>query len=198
MPDNPISRQSFATFAEWREFVLRFNLRHAIPPIVSAKFERAQKLLLLTWADFDLIRASELVALTALETAVRDRYGGGEIERRRRIVAEKAKKKKREVFKKEREWADKTTFADLLKYMVEHDGLTEAQVPMNRRCGPNSKVIGLLTGGDKPTDPRPTLVQIRNNLMHGAPFDDPRAGLLELVRDLIDYAYRDWNLHAVP
>ena len=53
MPDNPISRQSFATFAEWREFVLRFNLHPAIPPIVSAKFERAQKLYLLTWLDFD-------------------------------------------------------------------------------------------------------------------------------------------------
>jgi hypothetical protein len=139
MLDNPIRRQSFATFAEWREFALRFNLHHAIPPSVSAKFERAQKLWLLTWVDFDLIRASELVALTALETAVRDRYGRGEKERRRKIVAEKAKKGKREVTKKERSWADKTPFADLLKYMVEHDGLTEEKVPMNRRCGHNSK-----------------------------------------------------------
>jgi hypothetical protein len=77
--------------------------------------------------------------------------------------------------------------------MVEHDGLTEEKVPMNRRCGRNSKVIGLLTG-----ETRPTLAKIRNNLMHGAPFDDPQAGLLELVRDLIDYAYRDWNLCTVP
>jgi hypothetical protein len=35
---------SFSTFAEWRSFVL-----------VVRKFERAQKLYVLTWLDFDLI-----------------------------------------------------------------------------------------------------------------------------------------------
>jgi hypothetical protein len=57
---------------------------------------------------------------------------------------------------------------------------------MNRRCGPLSKVVGLLTG-----EITPSLAEIRNEMAHGLPFDGfPRAGLLELVRDLIDYAYR--------
>jgi hypothetical protein len=48
-------------------------------------------------------------------------------------------------------------------------------------------VVGLLTG-----DRDPTLAQIRNNLAHGYPFDGlPLAGLLELIRDLIEYAFRD-------
>ena len=35
------------------------------------------KLHLLAWIDFDFIKASELVALTALELALMDRYGLG-------------------------------------------------------------------------------------------------------------------------
>jgi hypothetical protein len=42
---------------------------------------------------------------------------------------------------------------------------------------------------------KPSLAKRRNDLAHGAPFGSPCAGLFELVRDLIDYAYRDWNLH---
>jgi len=77
--------------------------------------------------------------------------------------------------------------------MVERDGLTEDQVAINRRCGPTSKVIDRLTG-----ECRPSLAEIRNDLAHGAPSDGfPSAGLLEIARDLIDYAYRDctpnWN-----
>jgi hypothetical protein len=41
---------------------------------------------------------------------------------------------------------------------------------------------------------RPSLWDIRNDLAHGAPLNElPWAGLLELVRDLINYAYRDWT-----
>jgi hypothetical protein len=39
----------------------------------------------------------------------------------------------------------------------------------------------------------PGLAEIRNQLAHGYPFDGlAYAGLLELVRDLIEYAYRNW------
>jgi hypothetical protein len=56
------------------------------------------------------------------------------------------------------------------------------------RCGPQWKVLGLLTGTTNPD-----LAEIRNDLAHGAPFGDfPSAGLLELVRDLMAYAYRNW------
>jgi len=44
---------------------------------------------------------------------------------------------------------------------------------------------------------KPSLADRRNGMAHGDPFGEsgaggPCAGLLELLRDLIDYAYRDW------
>ncbi|MDH2352299.1 hypothetical protein QCM80_16810 [Bradyrhizobium sp. SSUT112] len=72
--------------------------------------------------------------------------------------------------------------------MVEHDGLTEDEIPMNRRCGPPSKALDMIAG-----DIKPNSWTIRNELADGVPFGEfPWAGLLELVRDLINYAYRDW------
>ena len=186
MPGNPVATLSFPTFAEWREFVLQISVNPAVPLIVSAKFERAQKLYILTWVDLDLIKAGELVALTALELALTDNYARREVERRR--VAKKVEKEGVEVTKDLKRKVKKPSFADLLKYMVAHDGLTEDQVAMNRRCGPPSKVIDLLTGKRSPG-----LNGIRNDLAHGAPFGGlPWPGLLELVRDLIEYAYRDF------
>jgi hypothetical protein len=185
MPGNPSSFPSFATFAEWRAFVLQFSLYPMLPLTVAGKFERAQKLYILTWIDFDLIKAGELVALTALELALTDRYAGKEIERRRKLTTKKAEEEKRKIWKGEKWWAENPSFADLLKHMVDHDGLTEDQIPMNRRCGPPSKALGMVTG-----ETRPSLWDIRNDLAHGAPFGEfPWAGLLELVRDLINYAY---------
>lgn len=75
MPGKPGSFPSFDSFAEWRAFLLQFSLNSGIPHVVSAKFERAQKLYVLAWLDFDLIKAGELVGLTALELALNDRYG---------------------------------------------------------------------------------------------------------------------------
>lgn len=55
---------------------------------------------------------------------------------------------------------------------------------MSVRCG--GKAIGQLTG-----ETEPALADRRNKLAHGDPFDGiPTGGLLELVRDLINYAYR--------
>jgi hypothetical protein len=189
MPGNPSSFPSFATFAEWRTFVLRISLHATLPLIVSAKFERAQKLYILTWIDFDLIKAGELMALTALELALTDRYAGKETERRRKLVIKKSEEEKRKPSKGEKWWAENPSFADLLKHMVDHDDLTEDKIPMNRRCGPPSKALGMVTGAT-----RPSLWDIRNDLAHGAPLNElPWAGLLELARDLINYAYRDWT-----
>jgi hypothetical protein len=182
-----VSKVEFSTFAAWRDFVLGFGLRRAAPEIVATKFERAQKLYILAWLDFDLVKAGELIALTALELALTDRYAGEEAARRTKLVAKKAEREKRALSKKERWWVGYATFADLLKFMVERDGLSDDQVPMNQRCGPASKVIGRLTG-----EMRPSLSDMRNDLAHGAPIEGfPWAGLLELARDLIDYAYRD-------
>ena len=79
----------------------------------------------------------------------------------------------------------KSGFAALLEHMVIADGLTDSDIPMIERCG--GTAIGQLVG-----DVRPTLAERRNTLAHGDPFDGlPTGGLLELVRDLINYAYRD-------
>ncbi len=127
--------------------------------------------------------------MTALELALTDRYANAETQRRRKLVAKKAENENRTITKSERWWTEYASFADLLKYMVEHDGLTEDQVPINVRCGAPSKVIDRLTG-----EARPSLSDLRNESAHGAPIDGfPQAGLLELILDLIDYAYRNFD-----
>lgn len=84
----------------------------------------------------------------------------------------------------------KGSFAVLLKHMVEADGLTDAQIPMLTRCG--GTAVGQLTG-----ETHPTLAERRNTLAHGDPFEGlPMGGLLELVRDLINFAYRDYIAEA--
>lgn len=155
----------FEKAVEWRRFVEDLGIDKRIPDIVRAKFARAQTLYLLGWVDFSVVKAGELAALIALELAVMDRYGA-------------------RISKSQR------NFATLLRYMVDSDGLTDAQIPMVMRCG--GTAIGQLTG-----EIRPTLSERRNTLAHGDPFEGlPTGGLLELVRDLINFAYRDYIAQA--
>jgi hypothetical protein len=77
--------------------------------------------------------------------------------------------------------------------MVEHDGLSDNQIPISRRC-PGLNVVSRLTG-----ELRPGLTDLRNDLVDGAPSDDSSsAGLLEIVRDLIEHAYRDRTSNLKP
>lgn len=162
MPGRLDAITSFSTYAEWQDFFLRLDIAQGVPLIVTAKYNRALKLHLLAWIDFDIIKAGELVALTTLELALKDRYG------------DKVKDKRGNI-----------SFDRLLRYMVETDGLTDEILPMQRRCGLGS-IVKRLTG-----EARPSLADLRNDLAHGYPFDGlPSSGLLEVVRDLIDYAYR--------
>ena len=155
----------FEKAAEWRAFVDSLDIDTRIPEIVRAKYARAQTLYLLGWVDFSVVKAGELAALIALELAMMDRYGG------------RISKSKR-------------SFAALLKYMVDSDGLTDAQIPMVVRCG--GSAVGQLIG-----ETHPTLAERRNALAHGDPFDGlPTGGLLELVRDLINFAYRHYIAEA--
>jgi hypothetical protein len=164
-PGNAGGFLEFREEKEWRRFISCIGIDRRIPQIVQVKFERAQKLYLLGWIDFGLVKAGELAALIALELALMDRYGN------------KVPKRTR-------------SFATLLKHMVESDGLSDAQIPMVVRCG--GTAIGQLTGAAKPT-----LAERRNSLAHGDPFDGlPTGGLLELVRDLINFAYRQYVLEA--
>jgi hypothetical protein len=155
----------FAKASDWRAFVASLGIDPRIPEIVRAKYARAQTLYLLGWVDFSVVKAGELAALIALELALMDRYGG-----------QLAKSKR--------------SFSALLKYMVDVEGLTDAQIPMVARCG--GAALGQLTG-----EMHPTLAERRNALAHGDPFDGlPTAGLLELVRDLINFAYRHYIAEA--
>jgi len=155
----------FENGTQWRDFIAGLGIDPRIPAIVRAKFDRAQRLYLFGWIDFNLVKAGEVAALIALELALMDRYG-----------AEIAKRKR--------------SFKTLLLHMVEVDGLTDAKIPMSVRCGGNA--IGQLTG-----ETEPTLAERRNLLAHGDPFDGlPTGGLLELVRDLINYAYRGFIAEA--
>jgi hypothetical protein len=116
----------------------------------------------LAWLIFDVIKAGELMALATLELALNDRYGD--------------KVKKRGAYR---------SFAGLLAYMIQ-DGLTDDKIPMVKRS--DGSAIGFVNG-----DMKPSLAEIRNKQAHGDPFDGlPYGGLLELVRDLIAYAYRDF------
>ena len=99
--------------------------------------------------------------------------------------------------------------------MVEEDGLTDDQLPTFRKYGGGAIVRNLYetteerkARGDAALPPM-NLVERRNPAAHGDPFDNmPCAGLIEVVRDLIEYAYRhfiaerrraggdDWILRA--
>lgn len=167
MPGRHDAVLSFADVDDWRAFVAALDLDDRIPAVVRVKFARALRLLLLAWIEPDLVKASELVAMTALELALRDRY------------------------RPERRTGRPPAFGTMLRDMVHRDGLTDDQLPIVRRCG--GSVVGRLTGDD-----RPSLRELRNGLAHGDPLDAlPISGLIELVRDLIEFAYRDY-LAAAP
>jgi len=159
----PSAFLSFDEAETWRAFVLALDLDPRIPLVVRAKFARALKLLYLAWIDSDLVKASELVAMTALELALKDRYPGP---------------------------GRPPAFGTLLKLLVERDGLTDDQIPMIVRSG--GSTVARITGATTPS-----LREIRNSLAHGDPFDGlPYAGLVELVRDLITFVYRDYLSEA--
>ena len=179
VPGNPAAVCQFASPDDWRAFVATFSLDPRIPDIVRLKFERAQKLFLLGWIDADLIKGAELVALTTLELALKDRFGH---------VVPRLHGKKIEPPTPQGTMAQpvRCSFKALLKHLVDGEGLTDAQIPMIVRCG--GTAIGQLNGETKPT-----LDDRRNAMAHGDPFDGmPTSGLIELVRDLIMFAYRGY------
>ncbi|VVU50137.1 hypothetical protein BAN20980_02847 [Burkholderia anthina] len=187
LPGNPSALLPFYHFSEWQRFLEARRLHPAIPEIVGSKFRRAQRLYLLGWIDFGLVKAGELVAMTALELALKDRYGGFFIQQDMRKSGKKSHSERM------------PSLAQLLEHMVEKDGLTDASLTFTKLYG--GSVISLLYESKASRDaakkngmPKAiTLAGIRNSLAHGDPFDGlPWAGLLELIRDLIEYAYRSY------
>ncbi|TGX49189.1 hypothetical protein E5A73_20355 [Sphingomonas gei] len=178
-PGVPLARLAFSSLEEWRRFVVGMALDPLIPDVVQRKFQRALKLFYLAWIDGDLMKAGELVALTALELALNDRYG-------ERLPGRPRRKLKAGEAPSLTDKPPQRSFAALLKHMVDGAGLTDGDIPMIVRCG--GTAVGQLIGSTKPT-----LADRRNALAHGDPFDGlPTSGLIELVRDLINFAYRSY------
>jgi hypothetical protein len=175
---------SFANFAEWQRIVLGFRLTDGVPGDMVALFDCALKLHLVAWLDFDLITSGEMAALAALEHSLRDCYLGHFREQHNKAVVVKAAKEKRSPTLKESFRPERISLAALLRHMHEHDDLGDDQLPFVRKYG--GSVMRLLTG-----ESDPNLADMRNARAHGNPFgSDYRSGLLEFVRDLIEYAYR--------
>ena len=82
----------------------------------------------------------------------------------------------------------KRSFATLIKFMVDSNGLTDAQILMAMRCG--VPAMGQLTGGN-----RPTFAERRNTLALGDSFERLPTGalLLKLLRGLINFVCGNYN-----
>jgi hypothetical protein len=180
-PGNPVPVYlSFSNLADWRRFIEEFDLDPLVPQMMWEKYRRAQKLYYLGWIDGDCIKAGELAALVALELALIDRYGApGQTKRPRN--------------------GGRPVLASLITTWVEEDGLTDDQLPIFRKYGGGSIVRNLYETKDERKArgnnvlPSMNLVERRNRAAHGDPFDSmTAAGLIEVVRDLIEYAYRDF------
>jgi hypothetical protein len=206
---HPAYPHSFATKDEWLAFIGNFNLHPAIPLPTALKFARAQKLYAYAWLETDFVKAGELVALATLEGALRDCYGRSVVTLR---IAKATKRlshgcviKTGERIKLQR----MPMLAELMSYMALHDDLTDEVFAFSQRYA--STVVGALFETDSarelrneaakravenpsrfaPDEPI-TLATIRNGLAHADAFEGwPWSGLLELIKDLIEYAYRE-------
>jgi hypothetical protein len=175
----------FADFAAWQRVILGFRLSAGVPLNMTDLFDRAMKLYLAAWLDFDLVTEGEMAALAALEHSLRDCYLGNFRERHTKKVVARAKSEKRQPKLEEKFRPDGIPLAALLKHMHQRDGLTDDQLPCVQKYG--GSVMRLLTD-----DADPNLAEMRNVRAHGNPFGSGyQSGLLELVRDLIEYAYRE-------
>jgi hypothetical protein len=176
---------TFADFAEWQQVILGFHLSAGVPVNMVDLFDRALKLYLAAWLDFDLVTTGEMAALAALEHSLRDCYLGDFRDRHNKKVVARAKSKKRSPKPDENFRPESIRLDALLKHMYQRDGLTDDKLPCVQKYG--GSVMRLLT---EEADPK--LAEMRNVRMHGNPFGSGyQSGLVEVVRDLIEYAYRD-------
>jgi hypothetical protein len=188
VPDNSSAEfVLFANFAEWQKVILDLRLRAGVPTYMTDLFDRALKLHLVAWLDFEFASAGQMPAFAALELSLRDRYLGYFAERHKKRVAATALSEKRSPTLADNFRPEQISLTDLLLHMRKRDGLTDDQLPCVRKYRGIVSVVRLLTG-----EAKPSLADMRNAEMHGNPFGSGyRSGLLEVVRDLIEYAYRD-------
>ena len=166
--------RTFVTFASWSDAVAEFDLNSKVPVALANRWTRVQNVYLSAWLEPDLLVVGDLVAFTALEYAMMDRYGALALPRPKYNP-------------KHPNTLMRVSFAQALDYIVTGDGLTDEQLPFVQKYG--GSVVRRLKRRDSIS---PTLPEMRNRLAHGDPIEaGPGCGLPELIRDLIDYAYRN-------
>ncbi|MGZ0018403.1 hypothetical protein [Nitrosomonas sp. wSCUT-2] len=181
----PSELHVFHHYSDWNRFISGIPLNNKIPSVIAAKYGRAQALYLMGWIRDDVIKAGELAAFAALELALRDRYWC-EFKEKKVELKENAP----EYMKGKR---INSFFLPGLRFMVEYDGLRDEVLPVYNKS--KGVVIANLFSDDKEQNGAKrsdTLVSFRNSLAHGDPFDGlPIGSLLEIIRDLIEYMYRN-------
>lgn len=188
---NPGAIRNLTHASDWLDLIRRCDLHGPVPLVVSERFLLAQKLYAYGWFEYGFIKSGELAAVVALELALLDRYSSqltdAQVKRRQEKKSTQATQKRRTPM-----------FYELLRHLVDSAGLTDDALPSARLYG--SPVVSRLYESEEErarrkrtlVGPPVTLVGIRNGLAHGDPYDSmPWGGLLELVRDLIGFAYQD-------
>lgn len=206
----PLDRLPFRTFGsvrEWLDALVALDLDPAlpIPTVVREKFIRALKVYLAAWVDADILVVAEAAAYGAMELAVRDQYGEKvralQLGRKAKAGEGKSNAAPKRTSKTSTSEETLPQFADepqppplsaLLDYMVRHDRLTDADLPTACPYLGNTAVDRLRNYKLKdPKAARPSIAELRNRVSHGDPrATSPYAGSLQLVRDIIHYAYR--------
>jgi hypothetical protein len=158
-----LTLMQFSDIKGWRDYLLTLQINDTrVPGIHSNAYHDALKALLLAWVEPATIKPVELQALRSLEGALRGVYFQPMFEK----MLAQAPKSKLAKFR--------PGLGQFLEFMREHDDLPDALHSKSGR-GPGS-----------------ALDTIRNRLAHGDPFNNlPWGGLLESVRDVVIYAYRN-------
>ena len=153
----------FHHITEWCDYLFSLQIRSAkVPAIHADAYHVALRMLLLAWADTCLIKPAELQALRSLESALRGVYFQVLFERRRALKPKLVPEKFR------------PGLGDFLDYMAARDDLDTALHNESKKATGNALNV------------------IRNGLAHGDTFNGwPWGGLLESVRDVMEYAYRN-------
>ena len=153
----------FAHIREWRDYLLTLQINDTrVPGIHCDAYHNALRALLLAWVEPAIVQSAEMQALRSLEGALCGAYFQRLLEKERT----RRRKLKPEAFK--------PSLGQFLDFMSECDDLPDT-MHSKSRFGPGS-----------------ALNTIRNRLAHGTPLNTlPCGGLLESVRDVIIYAYRN-------
>ena len=180
-PRTPSGLRSFSDFREWAAYVESLDLHPNVWVQTRHRWSRVLKIYILAWLDIDLIKAGELAALTALEMALKERYGS-------------------HYAKRPQDLEHPPSLRVLFKHLVERDGLTNDNIPIAKMW--DTDMVARLYERDVDrrerrekqigVSPPITIESIRNTAAHGDPFDTmPWGALLEVLKDLIHYADRD-------